>query len=226
MKNKKSSLIWGLIFIAAGILYIMDEFFGINIDIFDFWPLLLILPAIANMFSNGIKIGNSLICLIGISFILTSLNIVNGDVMEKIFIPACLIIIGILIIFRDSLIKTKPPKWVEEKFNTASSPSYNAIFASNKVMYPHEPFTGCEVSSIFGGVVLNLRDAIVTEDTIINCYCIFGGIDIHVPANVNIRISGTPIFGGVNNKTPDYNNPNAPTLFINSTTMFGGVNIK
>ncbi len=231
MKNRKSSLIWGLIFIAAGVLYILDTFTGINIDIFDFWPLLLILPSIANMFSNGIRIGNSLFFLIGTSFLLTSLNIVDGNVMDKIFIPVCLIAIGLVILFKDKLIKNRIPKWVEEKYENGkyeggSSNSYNAIFSSNKVMYPHDTFTGCDTSCVFGSVVLNLRDAIITEDTVVNCYCVFGGVDIHVPANTNIRISGTPIFGGVTNRTPDYENVNAPTLYINATTMFGGVTIK
>lgn len=87
-------------------------------------------------------------------------------------------------------------------------------------------FEGCEANSIFGSVIIDLRDAIITEDTVINCYCVFAGIDIYVPANVNIRISGTPIFGGITNKTGDYENINAPTIFINATTMFGGVTIK
>lgn len=226
MKNKKSSFIWGVIFIAAGILYILDAFTSINIDIFDFWPLLFILPSIASMFSNGIKIGNSIFFLIGAACLLTELHIVSENTIDKLFIPVCLIIIGVVIMFKDKLSKTKPPIWVEKKFDSSNNPGYNAIFSSNKIMYPHDTFTGADISCVFGSVVLNLRDAIVTEDTIINCYCVFGGVDIHVPSNVNLRISGTPIFGGITNKTPDYENVNAPCLYINAITMFGGINLK
>lgn len=226
MKNKKSSFIWGTIFIAAGILYILDAFTSINIDIFDFWPLLFILPSIASMLSNGIKIGNTVFLLIGVTCLLTELHIINEDTTDKLFIPICLIIIGVVIIFKDKLAKTKPPIWVEKKFDSNNNPGYNAIFSSNKIMYPHDTFTGADISCVFGSVVLNLRDAIVTEDTIINCYCVFGGVDIHVPPNINLRISGTPIFGGITNKTPDYENVNAPSLYINAITMFGGINLK
>ncbi|MDE7430819.1 MAG: cell wall-active antibiotics response protein [Lachnospiraceae bacterium] len=226
MRNRKSSFIWGTIFIAAGILYILDEFTGLNIDIFDFWPLLFILPSIASMLSNGIKIGNSIFFLIGVTCLLTELNIVSEHTIDKLFIPLCLIIIGIVIMFQNKLTKAKPPIWLEKKFDSSKSPVYNAIFSSNKVMYPHDTFTGADISCVFGSVVLNLRDAIVTEDTIINCYCIFGGIDIHIPSNVNLKISGTPIFGGITNKTPDYENVNAPSLYINAITMFGGINLK
>ena len=226
MKNKKSSIIWGFIFIAAGLLYILDEFTGIHINIIDFWPLFLILPSIASMLSNGIKLGNSFFLLIGTTSLLTELHIVSSETIDKLFVPLCLILIGISIIFRDKIVKTKPPKWVSDKFDKNNIPGYNAIFSSNKIMYPHDTFTGAEMSCVFGSVVLNLRDAIITEDTIINCYCVFGGVDIHVPNNVNIRISGTPIFGGITNKTQDYENVNAPCLYINATTMFGGVTIK
>lgn len=226
MKNRKSSLIWGLIFIVAGVLYILNAFTSIKIDIFDFWPLLFILPSIASMFSKGIRISNSLFLLIGISFLLTEFNIISESTMDKLFIPCCLIVIGIIIIFKDKLIKKNIPKWVNEKDSFNKSNYYNAVFSSNKVVYPHDTFEGCEANSIFGSVIIDLRDAIITEDTVINCYCVFAGIDIYVPSNVNIRISGTPIFGGITNKTGDYENINAPTIFINATTMFGGVTIK
>lgn len=226
MKNRKSSLLWGLIFITAGILYILNAFTSIKINIFDFWPLIFILPSISCIASKGLRIGNSLFLLIGISFLLTEFGIISENTMDKLFMPCCLIIIGIVIIFKDYFIKKNIPKWVNEKIYSDKTNCYNAIFSSNKVIYPHDTFDGGEINSVFGGVVLNLNDAIITNDTVINCYCVFGGIDICVPDGINIHISGTPIFGGINNKTGDYQNANAPTLYINATAMFGGVNIK
>ncbi len=73
---------------------------------------------------------------------------------------------------------------------------------------------------------MNMRDAVITNDAVINCTTIFGGADILVPAGVNIKVSGLPIFGGVKDKSIKYENENAPTLYINATCMFGGVTVK
>lgn len=73
---------------------------------------------------------------------------------------------------------------------------------------------------------MNMREAVITNDAVINCTAIFGGADIFVPAGVNIKVSGLPIFGGVTNKCMNYQNENAPTLYINATCMFGGVTVK
>ncbi len=226
MKLSKSNFLWGAIFIVAGILFILNEFTSFSIDIFDFWPLFIILPALSSMCKKGIRTGNTLALLIGIAFLLTSLDILDSSIIERLFIPVCLIFVGVVVMFKDKLAKTRPPKWVEEKFDSSKTPSYNATFSTNKAKYPHDTFTGTDINCVFGSVVLDLRDAIVTEDTIVNCYCVFGGVDIFIPQNVNLRISGTPIFGGITNKTPDYENVNAPTLYFNATTLFGGVNIK
>ena len=104
-------------------------------------------------------------------------------------------------------------------------PEYSAIFASSKFKYPNDIFTGTCINSIFGSVVLDLRDAIINEDVVINASVIFAGADIYVPSNVNIKVSSVPIFGGVSNKV--YNqNVSGPTIFINATCMFGGLDIK
>lgn len=64
------------------------------------------------------------------------------------------------------------------------------------------------------------------HDVEINATAIFAGIDIFVPSNVRIKINNVPIFGGVDNKVADTTDPNAPTIYLNSTCMFGGIDIK
>ena len=53
---------------------------------------------------------------------------------------------------------------------------------------------------------------------------IFGGIDIFVPDNINVKVSSNCIFGGISNKTSVHKD--APTIYISGTCMFGGVEIK
>lgn len=227
MKMKKSNLIWGFIFILAGILYILNEFFGLPFDIWDLWPLLIILPSINSMLKNGPRVGNIIFFFLGLAILMDSMNIVDDDILDKLFIPVCLIVIGIAFIFRDRIFNRNAPKSVSgDFFKQGDGDSYTAIFSANKVNLPHDVFVGAEITAIFGGVNMNMREAVITNDAVINCTAIFGGADIFVPAGVNIKVSGLPIFGGVTNKCMNYQNENAPTLYINATCMFGGVTVK
>ena len=89
-----------------------------------------------------------------------------------------------------------------------------------------ETFEGADLNAVFGGVDCDLRNAIITRDCVISASAIFGGVDILVPANVNVKVSSNSIFGGTSNKAAGRNLPDAPTLYVRSTCLFGGVDIK
>ena len=230
MKLKSSNLLWGLIFIAAGILYIGDSIFSWNIVsfslIFQLWPLFILLPSITGLVTKGINISSITGCFIGTILLLFTLNVLEWYQVRGLIIPGILIIIGLNIIFKDVWIRKMVPKEPSRDYTSKEPSEYSAIFSSQKINYPNDVFTGTSINSIFGGVELDLRNAIITEDVVINCTCIFAGADIYVPYNVNVKVSSVPIFGGVSNKSADRNNQNAPTIYVNATCMFGGLDIK
>ena len=55
----------------------------------------------------------------------------------------------------------------------------------------------------------------------------FGGIEVKVPDGWHVVIRGFPIFGGFENKTARDKLPaEAPTLVVNATVLFGGLEVK
>jgi predicted membrane protein len=99
-----------------------------------------------------------------------------------------------------------------------------ATFSGCDMNYDGEVFEGAELTAVFGGVECDLRHAIIKKDCAIQVSAIFGGIDIFVPAGINVRVNSNSIFGGVSNKTSIY--PNAPTIYVSGICMFGGVEIQ
>ena len=71
-----------------------------------------------------------------------------------------------------------------------------------------------------------MRNAIIEKDCAITATSIFGGIDILVPDNINVKINSNSIFGGVSEKNHRPTVQGTPTVYINATCMFGGVEIK
>jgi hypothetical protein len=55
---------------------------------------------------------------------------------------------------------------------------------------------------------------------------VFGGIEINIPKDWNVKIEGTPLFGGysMNHKRPFVEN--APTVVFKGLALFGGVEIE
>ncbi|WP_344967957.1 DUF1707 SHOCT-like domain-containing protein [Salinactinospora qingdaonensis] len=103
-----------------------------------------------------------------------------------------------------------------------------AVFggAERKGRWLVEPRTN--VSVLFGGVELDLRDAVMAQrEVIVQCAVIFGGLEIVVPHGVRVVNNTTAIFGGTDtNRTDSVIGPNAPTVRITGTCLFGGIEAK
>ena len=226
MRKRIGSVLWGVAFIIAGLGFAGNAFGIRDFDIFfdGWWTLFIIIPAIISMVENGPNTGNSIWLIVGGVLLLSAQDIIDGRIVGKLFFPVILVLIGFSIIFGNR-VRQSVPQSAFASVPVGGVPGYNAIFSGNDVRWPAEQFTGASLSAVFGGVTLDLRNAIITEDVVINSTCIFAGIDIYVPQNVQVKVAGVPVFGGVDNKAANAA-PNAPTVYVNSTCIFGGVDIK
>jgi hypothetical protein len=81
--------------------------------------------------------------------------------------------------------------------------------------------------AIFGGMDLDLRNAIFESPTVeITGFWCFGGLDIKVPAGIQVRDQTAGIFGGTDVRDLGDPVPGAPTLVIKGATLFGGVSVR
>jgi hypothetical protein len=81
--------------------------------------------------------------------------------------------------------------------------------------------------ALFGGIDLDLRDAIFESQVVeISGFWCFGGLDLKVPAGIEVRDQTAGIFGGTDVKDVGDPVPGAPTLVIKGMTLFGGVSVR
>ena len=104
----------------------------------------------------------------------------------------------------------------------------SAVFSGREIRVDNSGFTGADLSALFGGIDLNLKNAVIQRNVTIDVKAVFGGIDILMPGNVRVVVDVTPILGGVENgtRTPLGADENTPTVFIRGTCLFGGVEVK
>lgn len=226
--EKSENILWGIVFIVIGLILAGNIFGIINVEIFfsGWWTLFIIIPNFIGLFKHNGRTGNIIGLLIGIALLLACQGVLRFEMIWRLLLPTIFIIIGISFIFRDTLGGKVNEEIKKLNKNKTDTNEYCSTFAGQNIKFDDEKFNGADLTAVFGGIECDLRKAIIEEDQVINASSIFGGIEIFVPENINVKIKSTPIFGGVSNKAKHSKEEGAHTIYINATCIFGGVEIK
>ncbi|MDL2220769.1 cell wall-active antibiotics response protein [Eubacteriales bacterium OttesenSCG-928-N14] len=225
MRNRASNIIIGLCFIAAGVL-LLGRFVGwwnFNIFFDGWWTLFIIIPSLASMIQQGINAGNIIGVGLGVLLLLAAQDVIGWNMFGRLVLPLVLVVIGISIIFSGRGFQNNE---AAKRVNKEGLHNITAVLSGQNVNFRGQHFGGANITSVLGGVDLDLRDCILEGDVYIRCTTAFGGTDIHVPLNANIVVSHTPIFGALENKVTNGFEEGRPTVFIQGTVLFGGIEIK
>lgn len=101
-----------------------------------------------------------------------------------------------------------------------------AAFGGRKLVSHSKHFEGGSLGAIFGGTELDLRDAELAPDASLDVFAAFGGAEIRVPEGWRVETHGLPVFGGFENEVEGEGDDDSPTLDINATVLFGGLEVK
>ena len=84
-----------------------------------------------------------------------------------------------------------------------------------------------EAYALFGGIDLDLREAVFESQVVeIRGFWCFGGMEIKVPAGVEVRDQTSGIFGGTDVKDLGEPQPGAPVIVLKGVSLFGGVSVR
>ena len=102
----------------------------------------------------------------------------------------------------------------------------SASFGADEYTFDGEPFHGVRLDALFGGIRMDLRKAVITEDEEIDIHTFAGGIELLVPKNVNLQVKSHNFLGSISDNTSHQTISGAPCLHIVASNFFGGVSIK
>jgi predicted membrane protein len=217
-------LIIGVVIVIVGALALfMNLGFQIDISIWDYWPLILILFGLSRLLQPReyrSTLSGLIFLVLGVFLLLNNLKVTNFGFSE--LWPILLILIGIAIIrqgYGTPGGNTRDTEYI----------NLNAILGGGEYNYSSKSLKGGSVAAFMGGVKIDLRQADTQEEPmVIDAFSIMGGIEIVVPRNWEITVTGTPILGGMENKTTFESSPDGVSrkLLIKGTTIMGGVEIK
>jgi len=217
MRNKIGNLLWGLCFLAVGVLLIARELGFLDYDLFfkGWWTLFIIVPSVISIVQHGVNVGNGIAFTVGALLFLSA----NRYITAGLIFPAILVVIGLGILFRRPTIKGF-------KMPAGQFPDITAIFSGQEIRPKGEKFEGATITAIMGGVDLDLREAVIEKDAAVRVTAIMGGVDIFVPNTVKVVVGGTQILGGCTNNARDSLIPDAPTVYIEANCIMGGLEVK
>ena len=81
--------------------------------------------------------------------------------------------------------------------------------------------------AFMGGGEIDLRDArYATRTATIHAITFMGGIEITVPEDANVRVTGIGIMGAFDHQSGGTGEPGGPTIIVNGVAFMGGVEVK
>ena len=222
--KKILGVLLGLFLIAGGLIFALNTLGITNINIsFDgWWTLFLIVPSLAGLFKSKDKTGNLIVLAIGIYLLLASRKIIEYEIFWELLVPAVIVLLGIKIVVKS----IKGDRRTETEYHKKDT-EYMSAFDSKTVDYSGEDFSVAKIGAVFGGTKCNLSDANFGLKANIDVFCMFGGIEIIVPDNVDVKVNAFSLFGGISDKRNIKGTAEKTTeLVVNGFCLFGGVDIK
>ena len=222
-------IVWGIAIVALGVIFGGNAIGLFNFDVFfdGWWTLFIIVPSAVSLITEKERLQSLAFLGAGIIMLLATQHVFEWDVAWKAILALFLILIGLSIIFR-SIFHSKNDKEVEKKVKDADDKTMDAqtaVFSGSERVYNDEVFSGSNMVAIFGGAELDLRKAKFTKDTVIKAFALFGGVEIKVPEDVNIKSKSGFIFGGISDDRKG-ESKGKYTIYIDAAGGFGGITIS
>jgi len=226
--NKKS--FWGgLIFIAVGLLLLLQNFhllpFVIPAYVFT-WKMLLVAIGLFILPSRN-WFGGLILISIGTYFLLPDLGIYDITIAQ--LWPMLLVVLGFIIIFHKPHVPKKKMTINTEKTMNGYIEN-TVIFGGESKKISSYDFKGGRLSVTCGGLELDLTNCTLSKErNIIDINVVFGGISLRVPREWNVVLETSPVMSGIeddiNYQKDQYVDP-AAELVIRGSVVMGGLEIK
>jgi predicted membrane protein len=216
------TLIVGVVLVVLGVLFLLEQTGSVDAGnlIGDWWPLIIVAVGLVQLAERPRSpVGPLIVIAFGGILLLTQLDLVSPEVWNYLW-PIFLVIVGLVILLR--LPGRNVPAGVAEDVVRVS-----VLFGSNEVVVTSQHLRGGSATAFFGGAELDLRQAALDPaGATLAVTAVFGAVELFVPRGWRVNVSGTPIFGGLSSKVDPAASGEMPTLKVDATAIFGGVEIK
>ena len=227
--SQNNKLGFGIALILFGSLFLLDNLdilpFSFSYYIFSWKGVLIIIGTILVATKPNRSAGFVLIA-IGAFFMIPDI-LHMPRVRWNLFWPVILIVLGFVYILRQRGVTSVNGQKPDGSMDFIDDTN---IFAGGDVMVTSKNFKGGKITSVFGGSNYNMSRAELSEgNNVIDFFAMFGGGTFVVPADWDVHVDVTSIFGGFTDKrvpSIDKETTSNRQLYVKGMVLFGGGEIK
>lgn len=224
-------ILFGLAVVAVGVLALLDNLHFFDISLLrTFWPLGLVLWGLGRLaWPRQSGSGALGVIAIGAGLMLTAQNLGYMHFHWRDWWPVLIIVVGLSILMRAIFPRPGQAQAGSLEVSTLAHGDLldiDATFSGINQRVDSQSFKGGRITSTFGGVELDLTQAVIAGDEArLDISARFSGIDLRVPRDWLVVVEVSPLFGGVDDKTVPPMTP-GPRLVLRGEAMFAGIDIK
>ncbi len=202
------------VFAGLGSLNIIDS----GVIWSKWWPLLLIVVG-GLIWINDRRnwVWPIFFILFGVLGLIKTLGYNSDFHLLSLFWPGILVAIGLSLLIKQRGVPSVDGKAQENIF---------AMLGGSESRNTSKDYRGGTITAILGGAELDIREAHIKQDVVLNISVFMGGVDIKVPKGLVVVNRMSAILGGVDNKADTLSDKGAPILTLTGTVALGGVEIK
>ena len=232
VNRQRSRVVFGAFIVVVGLFALLD-----NLHLFDshlvqpYWPLVFVALGALKISSarrpGSIFVGSALIA-VGAGMTLQNLGLIHFEWRQ--LWPLALIWLGLGVITKGVIVRgdvtnRAAPGEREERVEHGSRVDASATMSGIVLRNDSQEFTGGEVNVVMGAVELDLRGAAIATEAVLHLSIVMGGVEIKVPREWSIVVNGSPLLGGMEDKTVPPMSP-GKRLVIEGSVIMGGVEIS
>ena len=217
----------GIGVIVLGLLSALDNLGFLHHGFFlQLWPLLLVALGLSKLKGSQPQRGLSGYVFIIAGLVLLVANFGGASLAEAIW-PLFVVALGVLIVTK-ALRKHRnvPPQMASQEGFLSGT----ALFGGSKRRLSEVTFQGGDMTAIFGGFEVDLRQATASEQPMrMDVFILFGGGEFRVPQGWSVDMKATSIAGTLEDKTlhlPMEPGQCRPTLVLTGLALFGGLTVS
>jgi predicted membrane protein len=212
----------GLLVVLVGIVLLLDTTeVADTADLLNYVPSLFVLLGVYALVSSGFRnlFGPLLVIVLAGAWQIAALDLVPEADLAS-FWPALVILFGVSLLL--GRMRTKAERVGQDSVDGI------AVFGGRNQRVTSSTFAGADLTALFGGYELDLRDAEVSDPPArVSAVAMFGGVDVIVPREWNVRLDVLPIFGGAEDERPRRESEHEEVdLVVTGFVAFGGISVS
>ncbi len=229
MKNTKGikNIIWGIVLVAFGVLLVLNITDVLDGDLFfeGWWTMIIIVPCAVNLIASQARTAAFFGLLVGVVLLLGCRGVIDFSVLWLLLLAVVIITVGFKMIY-GSIVSKKSDK-ITAHINSSGAYTRNetSVFSNRYIDMGNGLFEGANVTTAFGTVKCDLRNAVFAQESVIKVASTFGKIEILVPPYVRVKTNVSSFFGTTMNHSR-WDCEKTVTLYISGASTFGTVEIN